>query len=172
MRNVIACLGAGSLLALAGATQAAPPNPATTTIAVSATVTKNCSVGATAVAFGAYYPGTGPMSSNSTVTVKCTKGTTYTVSLDKGTTGGGTIAQRLMTDGAAGDTLQYNLFKDAAMTIVWGDGGGLSQTNAGIGAGMGTGQTFTAYGQLPDAGTNLNAPAATYNDTVTVSVAY
>ncbi len=172
MRNVIACLSAGSLLALAGATQAAPPNPATSSIAVSATVTKNCSVGATAAAFGAYYPGTGNMSTTSTVTVKCTKGSTYTVTLDKGTTGGGSIAQRLMTDGGAGDTLQYTLYKDAAMTIVWGDGSGTSQTNTGTGAGMGTGQTFTAYGQLPDAGPNLNAPPATYNDTVTVSVAY
>lgn len=172
MRNFIACLSAGSLLALAGAAQAAPPNPATTSIAVSATVTKNCSVGATAAAFGAYYPGTGNMATNSTVTVKCTKGTTFTVSLDKGTTTGGTIANRLMTDGAAGDTLQYNLYKDAAMTIVWGDASGTSQTNAGTGSGMGTGLTFTAYGQLPDAGANLNAPPATYNDTVTVSVAY
>lgn len=172
MRNFIACLSAGSLLALTGATQAAPPNPATTTIAVSATVSKNCSVGATAAAFGAYYPGTGNMSSSSTVTVKCTKGTGFTVALDKGTTTGGSLAQRLMSDGAAGDTLQYNLYKDAAMTIVWGDGTGVTQTNGGSGSGMGTGLTFTAYAGLPDAGTNLNAPPATYNDTVTVSVAY
>jgi spore coat protein U-like protein len=172
MRNVIACLSAGSLLALAGAAQAAPPNPATSSIAVSATVTKNCSVGATAAAFGAYYPGTGNMSTTSTVTVKCTKGTTFTVALDKGTTTGGTLAQRLMTDGGPGDTLQYNLYKDAAMTIVWGDGTGTTQTNTGAGSGMGTGLTFTAYAGLPDAGANLNAPPATYNDTVTVSVAY
>ena len=172
MRNFIACLSAGSLLALAGATQAAPPNPATTSIAVSATVTKNCSVGATAVAFGQYYPGAGPGAANSTVTVKCTKGTAFTVSLDKGTTTGGAIAQRLMTDGAAGDTLQYNLYKDSALTTVWGDGTGVSQTNGGSGNGMGNPFTFTAYGSLPDAGTNLNAPPATYNDTVTVSVAY
>ena len=172
MRNFIACLSAGSLLALAGATQAAPPNPATTTIAVSATVTKNCSVGATAASFGAYYPGSGNMSTTSTVTVKCTKGTTFTVSLDKGTTAGGSIGNRLMTDGGPGDTLAYNLYKDAAQTVVWGDGSGGSQTNAGAGSGMGTGVAFTAYGLLTDAGANLNAPPATYNDTVTVSVAY
>ncbi|HUL48181.1 MAG TPA: spore coat U domain-containing protein [Steroidobacteraceae bacterium] len=172
MRNVIACLSAGSLLALAGAAQAAPPNPATSSIAVSASVTKNCSVGATAAAFGQYYPGTGNLSTTSTVTVKCTKGTTFTVALDKGTTTGGTIAQRLMTDGGAGDTLQYNLYKDAAWTTVWGDGTAGSQTNTGAGSGMGTGLTFTAYGLITDAGANLNAPPATYNDTVTVSVAY
>jgi spore coat protein U-like protein len=172
MRNFIACLSAGSLLALAGATQAAPPNPATTTIAVSATVTKNCSVGATAVAFGAYYPGTGNMAANSTVTVKCTKGTVFTVALDKGTTTGGALTQRLMTDGAAGDTLQYNLYKDAAFSTIWGDGTSGTSTNGATGNGMGNPFTYTAYGQLLDSGTNLNAPAATYNDTVTVSVAY
>ncbi len=171
MRNFIACLSAGSLLALASATQAAPPNPATTSIAVSAQVVKNCAVGATGVAFGQYYPTAGALAANSTVSVKCTKSTTFTVSLDKGTTAGGSIAQREMSDGA-GDVLQYNLYKDAAMSIVWGDGSGTSQTNAGTGSGMGTAVTFTAYGSLPDVAANQGVPPANYTDTVTVSVAY
>ena len=173
MRNSIASVSAGVLLALAGAAQAAPPNPATTNIGVSATVTKNCTVGATAVAFGAYYPTAGALTANSTVSVNCTKTTPFTVSLNKGTTTGGTIAQRLLTDGAAGDTLQYNLYKDAALSIVWGDGTGSSQTNAGTGAGMGTAVTFTAYGSLPDIAFNQGTqPPGLYTDTVTVSVAY
>lgn len=170
MRN-IASLSAGALLVLAGAAQAAPPNPATTNIGVSATVTKNCTVGATAVAFGTYYPTAGALTANSTVSVNCTKTTPFQVSLNKGTTAGGSFAPRLMTDGA-GNTLQYNLYKDAALTTVWGDLTGATQINNGVGAGMATAVTFTAYGSLPDVAANQGGPPGLYTDTVTVSVAY
>ena len=169
MRNFIACLSAGALLATAGAAQAA--NPATTTFGVSATVLKNCTVGATNVAFGNYTPTVAAVSANGTVTVKCTKSTTFTVSLDKGTTAGGTIAQRLMSDGA-GNALQYNLFTTAAFATVWGDGTGTSVTQGGTGAGMNTGVALTVFGNLPDNAANQAVPPATYTDTITVSVAY
>lgn len=169
MRNFIACLGAGALLATAGATYAA--NPATTTFQVSATVLKNCTVAATNVAFGNYTPTAGALAANGTVSVKCTKNTGFTVSLDKGTTAGGAIAQRLMSDGA-GDTLQYNLFTTSGFATVWGDGTGISVTQGGTGAGMATAVTLTVYGDLPDNATNQAVPPQTYTDTVTVSVAY
>ena len=170
MRNFIACLSAGVLLASAGAAQAAT---ATTTFTVSATVLKNCTVTATNLAFGNYTPGSGVSpAANSTVAVKCTKNTAFTVALDKGTTTGGTIAQRLMTDGAAGDTLQYNLYTTAGFTTVWGDGTGSSVTQAGTGTGMATAVNFTAFGQLPDNATNQAAPPNGYTDTITVTVTY
>lgn len=170
MRNLIACLSAGALLATAGAAHAA--NPATTTLGVSATVLKNCTVTApTAVAF-TYTPGTGNSTANGAINVNCTKSTTFTVSLNKGTTAGGTIAQRLMTDGA-GDTLQYNLYTTAGLATVWGDGTGTSVTQGGTGTGMGTAVVMTVFGSLPDNATNQAAPpATTYADSVTVSVAY
>ena len=170
MRNVIACLGAGVLLASAGAAQAA--NPVTTTFGVSASVLKNCTVAATNVAFGNYTPTAGAVSANGSVSVSCTKNTTFTVALDKGTTATGTIAQRLMSDGAAGDTLQYNLYTTSGFATVWGDGTGSSVTQGGTGAGMNNAVTLTVYGNLPDNATNQAAPPATYNDTITVSVAY
>ena len=169
MRNFIACLGAGALLAAAGATYAA--NPATTTFQVSATVLKNCTVAATNVAFGNYTPTAGAVAANGTVSVKCTKNTSFTVSLDKGTTAGGAIAQRLMSDGA-GDTLQYNLYTTSGFANVWGDGTGTSVTQGGTGAGLGTAVALTVYGSLPDNAANQAVPPNTYTDTVTVSVAY
>ena len=169
MRNFIACLGAGALLATAGAAQAA--NPATTTFQVSATVLKNCTVAATNVAFGNYTPTAGPVAANGTVSVKCTKNTAFTVSLDKGTTAGGAIAQRLMSDGA-GDTLQYNLYTTSGFANVWGDGTGTSVTQGGTGAGLGTAVALTVYGSLPDSAANQAVPPNAYTDTVTVSVAY
>jgi spore coat protein U-like protein len=170
MRNFIASLGAGALLATAGATYAA--NPATTTFQVSATVLKNCTVAATNVAFGNYTPTAGAVAANGTVSVKCTKNTAFTVSLDKGTTAGGAIAQRLMTDGAAGDTLQYNLYTTSGFANVWGDGTGTSVTQGGTGAGLGTAVALTVYGSLPDNAANQAVPPNAYTDTVTVSVAY
>lgn len=171
MRNFIACLSAGALLATAGAAQAA--NPATTTIGVSATVLKNCTVTApTAVAFGNYTPTAGNVQATGAINVNCTKSTTFTVSLNKGTTAGGAIPQRLMSDGA-GNTLQYNLYTTVADTTVWGDGtAGNGSTQAGVGTGMGTSVVMSVFGLLPDNATNQAVPPAAYTDTVTVSVAY
>jgi len=169
MRNLIACLSAGVLLASAGAAQAA--NPATTTFGVSATVLKNCTVAATNVTFNNYTPTAGAVTANGTVSVSCTKSTTFTVSLNKGS-GTGTIAQRLMSDDAAGDTLQYNLYTTSGFATVWGDGTGTSVSQGGTGTGMGTPVTLTVYGNLPDNATNQAAPPNAYTDTITVSVAY
>jgi spore coat protein U-like protein len=169
MRNFIACLSAGALLASASAAHAA--NPATTTFQVSATVLKNCTVSATNVAFGNYSPTVAAVSANGTVAVKCTKNSAFTVSLDKGTTAGGAISQRLMSDGA-GDTLQYNLYTTSGFATVWGDGTGSSVTQGGTGAGMGTAVNLTVYGNLPDNVANQSVPPNTYTDTITVSVAY
>ena len=169
MRNLIACLSAGALLATAGAAHAA--NPATTSFTVSATVLKNCTVGANNMAFPNYTPTGGAQTVNGNVAVKCTKTTPFTVSLDKGTTAGGTLAQRLLSDGA-GSTLQYNLYTAAAFATVWGDGTGTSVTQAGAGAGMGTAVNLVVFGNLPDSIANQAVPPGAYTDTVTVSVAY
>jgi spore coat protein U-like protein len=170
MRNFIACLSTGALLASAGAVHAS--NPATTTFQVSATVVKNCTVAATNVVFGNYTPTAGAVTANGTVSVSCTKSSAFTVSLNKGTTTGGTIAQRLMTDGVAGDTLQYNLYTTSGFATVWGDGTGSSVTQGGTGTGMGTPVALTVYGDLPDNAANQAVPPNSYTDTITVSVAY
>src|SRR5258708_17773320 len=78
----------------------------TTTFAVTETVQATCSATATTLAFSAYTPGAGAKANNSTISVKCSKNTPYTISLNGGGTAGGTIAQRLMASGA--NTLQYN----------------------------------------------------------------
>src|ERR1700761_6961337 len=80
----------------------------TTNFAVTATVQSTCSATATALAFGAYTPGGGQLTNNSTISVKCTKNTPYTVALNAGATTGDTFAQRVMASGA--NTLQYNLY--------------------------------------------------------------
>jgi spore coat protein U-like protein len=146
------------------------PATTTTTFAVTETVQATCLATATTLAFGAYTPGAGAVANNSTISVKCTKNTPYTIALNGGTTVGGTVAQRLMASGA--NTLQYNLFTTAAFAQIFGDGSGTSKTVAGTGAGVATANAVTVFGQLPDSASNQAAVPGSYSDTITVTVTY
>ena len=87
MRKILAASIATSLFTAAGGAYAAT---ATTSFGVSATVL-NCTVAATPLNFGNYTPGTGPLLLSTAVNVRCTRGTSFTVALNGGTTVGGTI---------------------------------------------------------------------------------
>jgi spore coat protein U-like protein len=126
-------------------------------------------VSASNLAFGNYTPGSGNVDSSSTISVKCTATTGYTVALDKGTTTAGTITQRLLANST--NTLQYNLYTDTNRSTLWGDGT-TGQTQAGTGAGFATTQSLTVYGRLPDSTANQKAVVGTYTDTITVTVTY
>jgi spore coat protein U-like protein len=143
---------------------------ATTTFAVTANLQATCSTTATALAFPAYTPGAGAIAQTSTVSVKCTKNSAYTVALNGGATTGGSVAQRLMNSG--GNTLQYNLYTAATHATVWGDASGTSVTQTGTGAGLATANTLTVYGQVPDNAANQSAVPGAYSDTITVTVSY
>lgn len=183
MRNLLAALlTTGVLLGAAGSASAATTS---NTFTVSATVLKTCSVAATNLGFGSYTPGAGALNATSTVSVNCTKGTGFTVALDKGSTAGGTVAARLMLQTAGTSTLQYNLCTAAVTAAgacnggtLWGDGTTGTTTQAGTGAGMGAGnvQNLTVFGGLPDNAANQAATVAgastVYSDTVTVTVTY
>ncbi len=168
MHKILSAAVAMGLMA-AGAAQA---GTTTASFNVTATVLSNCVTSATNLAFPNYTPGAGAKSGSSTISVNCTKGTGYTVALNAGTTTGTAFTQRLLASGA--NTLQYNLFKDAAFTTVFGDGTGSSQTATGTGAGMAAASatSITVYGQLPDSVTNQAATPGTYADTITVTVTY
>ena len=170
MRKIVLVLaGAGALAAAAGSAVAATT---TTTFAVSATVNANCLVSANALNFNTYAPNGGNVDVSSTLSVRCTKNTAYTVALNAGATAGGTLTQRLLTNGT--DTLQYNLYTAAARTTVWGDGTASSATVAGTGAGLAAASavTHTVYGRLVDSTANQNVSAGSYADTITVTVTY
>jgi spore coat protein U-like protein len=142
----------------------------TTTFQVSATVLKTCSATAAPLAFGSYTPGAGQLTAATSVNVKCTNGTAFTVALNAGSTTGGTITQRLM--GSSGNTLQYNLYTTTAYTTVFGDGTGGSATQGGTGTGLGSAVAVAVNGVLPDNATNQNAVPGAYTDTITATVTY
>lgn len=109
--------------------------------------------------FGNLEPGT---SGQGTTLVHVTEanGVPYTVALDKGMSGVRTIT-------ATGGSITYELYTNAARTIVWGDGTGGSQTAAGTG--NGTVQNITVYGTM-NMGSGVVSGA--YSETVTVTLTY
>ncbi|HUK03021.1 MAG TPA: spore coat U domain-containing protein [Steroidobacteraceae bacterium] len=167
MRKILMSFAAAAIVAASSGAQAVT---ITTTFQVTATVLKTCSVSAAALAFGNYTPGAGQVTGSTNVNVKCTKNTAFTVALDKGTTAGGTIPQRLMANGA--NTLEYNLFTTSGGATIFGDGTGGSQTVPGTGAGVATAVAVPVFGTLPDSANNQNAVPGAYADTITVSVNY
>lgn len=160
-----ALFAAGILLAAGSAIAA---SPATTTFGVSATVAGNCLVAATDLDFGTY-DGSAAKAATADLKVRCTKGLPYTVKLS---TGGGTFAQRLLSNGT--DTLQYNLFTTAGFASVWGDGSGSTVTVPGNGLGLSVNaeQLHVVHGSLPNSAVNQDAPVGNYADTITVTVEY
>jgi spore coat protein U-like protein len=166
MHKILTATLAAGVMA-AGVAQSATT---TTTFAVTATVQSTCAATAATLAFPNYTPGTGTLTGNTNISVKCTKNTPFTVALNVGSTTGDTFAQRLMGSGA--NTLQYNLYTTVALGTIFGDGTGGTATAAGTGAGVATATTVTVYGQLPDNATNQTAVPGAYSDTITVTVTY
>ena len=80
----------------------------------------SCTISTTSVAFGSYDVFSGAnVDSTGTVTINCGSSVrNLTVSLSKGASG--TYANRTMVK--SGENLAYNLYTNAACTIVWGDG--------------------------------------------------
>lgn len=160
-----ALVAAGLMAATAGAFAATT----TTTFQVTANVAAQCNVSAVNLGFAAVDPIGPNVDQTTTVTVKCTKNSPYTVGLNAGTTTGATIAQRLMANGA--DTMQYNLYTDAARTTIWGNSAVAPTWVSGTGAGLGTAQVLTVYGRVPTGQTNLAVGSYT-EPTITVTVTY
>ena len=163
--SALACV-AGAVCA--GAAANAAPATATGVMNVSAIVNSTCIVGASALTFTAGTSAAiqaGPVDSTGNVTVDCTKGTTYTVALDKGAGIGATMPIRVMT--AAAVPLNYSVFALPARAVVWGDGTASTVTVAGTGTG--SAQSLPAYGRIFGGQT---IPAGTYTDIINVTVTY
>lgn len=162
-KKFFACLGVLSTLALGLLSGQAQAATATTTFSVTATMMANCTISATNLAFGSYT--TALVDATSTISVTCTKSTTYNVGLNAGASTGATVTTRKMT-GPGGDTLAYGLYQDSAHTINWGNTVG---TDTVSGTGNGSAQTLTVYGEVP-AG-QFVTPGA-YTDTITATITY
>ena len=160
---------AGILLTLAGAMLASSPAHAattSTTLNVSATVTANCTVTSSPIAFGSVNPLGGNVDATGGITVTCTNGTAWSADAGVGAGAGATFVARRMTSGA--NLLNYNIYTDAGRTTVWGDGSGSTATIANTGTGIA--QAVTVYGRVPSG--QVTVPPGAYADTVAVTVTY
>jgi len=165
-RKNVALLTAGIALALAGTAQAATR---TSTFNVTATVNTNCVITTPDLDFGTF-DGLADTSSTSTITVRCSNGTPYTVDLSAGLSGN--VADRTMTSGSSAVPLRYNLYTNAAHTQIWGNGQDSTFRASGTGAGMGTARTHTVYGFLAALDNQGEVDAGSYLDVITATVTY
>jgi|JI10StandDraft_1071094.scaffolds.fasta_scaffold76037_2 spore coat protein U-like protein len=149
---------------------------ATANVAVSATVSKTCSITATPLAFGDYDPigvnATADKTGTGSVTVACAKGaSSLTIGMSDGAHVSGT--QRQMEGPTTTDLLSYNLFQPSSTvpgaacpgTIPWtATGAGLMALSV---APSKAARTYNVCGTIPQ---GQDASAGVYNDIVVATV--
>lgn len=136
----------------------------TATFNVNASVAANCLVSVQNIDFGTQGVLRADVDATGSVTATCTPGTTYTISLNGGTTNGAPTARK-MSKGA--ETVTYGLYKDTNRLQPWGDANTPGSTVAGTGTG--TAQALTVYGRVP---AQTTPSPGTYTDTVVVTLTY
>lgn len=141
----------------------------------------SCDVAATGVAFGVYNPLAGAdVDTTGNVNVSCTRtglldltpGISYSVQLNPGNSGG--YSSRELGSGAA--MLNYNLYRNAARTLIWGDGTGGSSAQGGNVSfpllnlsSVTRDNDHTIYGRIFG---GQNVAAGSYTDTINVTVIF
>jgi spore coat protein U-like protein len=158
-------------LALSGLLVAGTAGAATDTanLAVSATVSANCIISTTAVDFDEYDPvvanKTVPLDVQGIVTVTCTSGPTFQVTLGQGLhdgTGSAAAPARRLSDGT--NFLNYSLSNVGFGGTVWSD-----STSGVDHIGTGVATNLAVFGQIA---AGQNPPVGSYSDTVLATVTF
>jgi len=122
----------------------------------------NCSVSTTSVVFGSYNVfSSAPVDSTGTVSYNCNGNVLVSIAMTRGQSV--TFLPRQLVNGT--ERLAYNLFRDAARTMVWGDSTGGTSTHTEMSPLKKEDVTLTVYGRIPP---GQDVSAGTYTDTVTV----
>lgn len=169
-------LGVGAALVTATPAHAgsAVANPA---LSVTASITANCTITTTAVAFGAYDPvvanAATPLNATGTVTIACTKGSAPNITLGLGAHASG--SQPNMLNGGNADVMAYNLFQPpnntpgTACTFpasqAWGTSGAAIFTPT-----VPTGKAARTYNICGTVGAGQDISVGSYTDTVVATV--
>lgn len=134
---------------------------------VSITVENNCTIDVTDLGFGTVSDLTATHDGATTGTVTCTGLSPVSISFDAGTGGASTFATRQMEEPGT-ETIDYNLYRDAARTEILGDGSGGTLTIDFTSTGGA--DVFDVFGQTV-AGQNPKTPE-TYTSTITATVTF
>jgi spore coat protein U domain-containing protein, fimbrial subunit CupE1/2/3/6 len=109
------------------------------------------------------------VSGSATIAVKCSSALGFKVALGPGATPGGSISQRLLSNGS--QSLQYNLYTASDLSSIWGDGT-TGMTLSGMASSEGLTTSLTVFAQVPDSAMNRLATPGLYTDLVTVTITY
>ena len=130
---------------------------------VSSMVAAICTVSAGSLGFGSY-SGTA-VDATASVSVNCSNGAPYSIVMGGGNNQSGSLRRMA---GPAGNFLGYQLFRDSARSLAWGDNSAQLGATRG-GTGSGTAQSISVYGRIPG---GQNPVPGSYSDTVLVTVDY
>jgi len=167
MRRILIVLAGFAVVSIAaGGRVSGQASSASSSLTVTASVSKNCTISTAPVNFGAYDTvaanATAPLDGIGTVTVTCTKGAPAKVGLDAGANAGGGTARKMS---GASDVLTYELYQDTAHAIIWGNTAG---TALDIPAAPNQlPRNYSVYGRVPAA---QAAAVGSYTDTVMATV--
>ena len=164
--RLAAALAAAAVLAVAAPALA---GTATSSFNVTASVTNNCTITSSTLAFGAYDPlvanASTALDAAGSVDITCTKGAATTIGLNTGNNSASASGTtRAMSNGASG-ILSYEIYQNSGRTTVW--------TNSGAGlltppvAPSKATRSFPTYGRIP---AGQDPDAGSYTDTVTATV--
>jgi spore coat protein U-like protein len=130
---------------------------------VTAQAEATCTISTTSVAFGSYdvFSAT-PRDANGTVQIDCTPRENIQVTLSSGSSS--VFNPRTLRSGS--NILNYNLFRNAARTQIWGDGSAGTSTSS---ANNVRNTTLTVYGRVPAA---QDAAVGNYADTIVATVIF
>ena len=161
-RKILRTLLAASAVALLAASSSASAQ-ATASFQVSANVLKACTITATPIAFGNYEPiganDVNPLDQTGTVTIRCTRGTAWSVDLDAGQNASG---GRRMQSSVPGNFLGYELYSDNGFSVVWDAAApvtGTALNRAPV--------PLTVYGRIPG---GQDATPEVYTDSVIATI--
>ncbi len=126
----------------------------------------HCWITSTSVNFGSYDIFlSAPTDSTGAVSIYCNQENIITVSIGPSTTSGSFNPRQMkLTTGT--DLMDYNLYRDASRTQIWGDGTGGTFTVSGNLTRKGT-ENYIVYGRIPAA---QDISAGLYMETLTVTL--
>jgi spore coat protein U-like protein len=125
-----------------------------------------CTVGEGSIAFGSLlgFASTATLNTSGAFTITCTTNAPFVLALDKGL--GQSIRSRSMTLSGGNATIRYQIYQDAAHSIIFGDG---TAGSAWSGVGTGTAQLVQLFGQIPSQ--NI-AAVGVYTDSISVTTMF
>lgn len=126
-----------------------------------------CTITTSGIAFGAYNVfSVSPVTSTGTIRYRCgpqERFATIVVTLSTGQSG--TYLARAMRAGPV--SLLYNLYLDAALTTVWGNGTGGTLVYSRVNPPVNQNVDLTVFGSIP---ADQDVSAGTYSDTISAAI--